>query len=202
MLPGPSERYAARAIRKVCGPQTEPQDQYDVERFALADRNHNLPSETGLHYPSLLAMNNRHLMTSRILVTSSDIVYIPVCTSMYYYALVHTGMFYLIPDILYHAQADTRQSSGCVRLDINLLKPSRLNFQDQDLAPNLTLPVGHLLCASPDWLEYVYRSTYPILRWLPTKLAEWIGENLQEALGFPDKGDARASAGWSGRQLS
>ncbi len=28
----------------------------------------------------------------------------------------------------------------------------------------------------------------PVLRWLPTKLAEWIGENLQEDLGFPDKG--------------
>jgi hypothetical protein len=29
-----------------------------------------------------------------------------------------------------------------VRFDINLLKPSRLQFQDQDLAPNLALPVG------------------------------------------------------------
>ncbi len=40
--------------------QAEPQDQYDVERFALADRNHNLPSETGLRYPSLLVMCNQH----------------------------------------------------------------------------------------------------------------------------------------------
>jgi hypothetical protein len=41
-------------------------------------------------------------------------------------------------------------------------------------------------------------------RWLPTKLAEWIGENLQEALGFPDKGDARASAGpgWTAAELN
>jgi hypothetical protein len=27
------------------------------------------------------------------------------------------------------------------------------------------------------------------LRWLLTKLAEWIGENLQDELGFPDKAD-------------
>lgn len=32
------------------GPQDEPGDQYAVERVALADRNHNLPSETGLLY--------------------------------------------------------------------------------------------------------------------------------------------------------
>jgi len=46
--------------------QAEPQDQYEVERFALADRNHNLPSETGLRYPSLLVMCNRHLTTLRM----------------------------------------------------------------------------------------------------------------------------------------
>ncbi len=48
------------------GSQAEPQDQYDVERVALSDRNHNLPSETGLRYPSLLVMSNRHLTTLRI----------------------------------------------------------------------------------------------------------------------------------------
>ncbi len=40
------------------GPQDEPGDQYAVERVALADRNHNSPSETGLLYPSLVAMFN------------------------------------------------------------------------------------------------------------------------------------------------
>ena len=48
------------------GSQAEHQDQYDVERVALSDRNHNLPSETGLRYPSLLVMSNRHLTTLRI----------------------------------------------------------------------------------------------------------------------------------------
>jgi hypothetical protein len=36
------------------------------------------------------------------------------------------------------------------------------------------------------WLEYTYRTAHPVVRWLPTKLAEWIGENLQDDLGFPD----------------
>jgi len=30
---------------------------------------------------------------------------------------------------------------------------------------------------------------HPALQWLPTKLAEWIGKNLQDDLGFPDQAD-------------
>ncbi len=48
--------------------QQEPVDQYDVELCTLADRNHNVPCELGIRYPSLVAMQNRPLMTSRILV--------------------------------------------------------------------------------------------------------------------------------------
>ncbi len=92
-------------------------------------------------------------------------------------------------------QANSKNSTDCVRLDINLLKPSRLEFA-QDPSPPLSLPDGHL--ATPTWLEYVYRTAHSVLRWLPTKLAEWIGENLQDELGFPDKADQRAvpSPGW------
>ena len=45
----------------------------------------------------------------------------------------------------------------------------------------------------------VYRTAHSRLLWLPTKLAGWIGENLQEELGFPDKADKRAQpgAGWT-----
>jgi hypothetical protein len=42
------------------------------------------------------------------------------------------------------------------------------------------------------WLEYAYSKNHPALQWLPTKLAEWIGENLQDDLGFPDKADPRS----------
>ena len=88
-----------------------------------------------------------------------------------------------------------------MRLDINLLKPSRLEFV-QDPAPNCVLPDGS--AASTAWLEYVYRTAHPALRWLPTKLAEWIGENLQEELGFPDKADKRAppGTGWTPAELN
>jgi hypothetical protein len=105
---------------------------------------------------------------------------------MYCYVLLCT---HVVLDKFCDVQANSKQSTGCVRLDINLLKPSRIVFPAQDFAPHLALPHGHPSpsCSSPDWLEYAFWSSHPVLRWLPMKLAEWIGENLQEALGFPDR---------------
>ena len=37
------------------------------------------------------------------------------------------------------------------------------------------------------WLEYAYHKLHPVLQYLTTKLTEWIGENMQNELGFPDK---------------
>jgi hypothetical protein len=98
-------------------------------------------------------------------------------------------------------QANSKNSTGCVRLDIHLLKPSRIKFA-QDPSPSLSLPDGHL--AMPTWLEYVYRTAHPVLRWLPTRLAGWIGENLQDELGFPNKADQRAvpGTGWTPAELN
>ena len=86
-------------------------------------------------------------------------------------------------------------------MDVNLLKPSRLEFAD-DPVPVLTMPDAQV--PSPQWLEYSYRKAHPALRWLPTKLAEWIGENLQEQLGLPDKIDQRAEpgSGWTPAELN
>ncbi len=38
-----------------------------------------------------------------------------------------------------------------------------------------------------EYLTYVYSTAHPVLRWLPTKLAEWIGADLCEELNIPDK---------------
>ncbi len=83
-----------------------------------------------------------------------------------------------------------------MHLDINLLKPTRIEFAEEPV-PSLSLADGSL--APPKWLDYVCRTAHPVLRWLPTKLAEWIAENLQGELGFPDKADQRAEpdTGWT-----
>ena len=38
-----------------------------------------------------------------------------------------------------------------------------------------------------EYITYAYRTSHQVLRWLPTKLAEWIGANLCEELNIPDK---------------
>ena len=39
----------------------------------------------------------------------------------------------------------------------------------------------------PEWVTYPYRNAHPILHWLPSKLAEWLAENLNEELAIPVK---------------
>ena len=60
--------------------QVEP-DQYAVECVALADRNLNVPCESGIRYPSLIAMMNRQDMLWRMTVIS---YVVPIYTSIYY----------------------------------------------------------------------------------------------------------------------
>jgi hypothetical protein len=55
----------------------EPVDQYAVDCVALADRNLNVPSESGIRYPSLIVMMNRQEMSWRMAV-------------MYLYILAYT----------------------------------------------------------------------------------------------------------------
>ena len=124
-------------------------------------------------------------------------LYISLCTL---FRLQHTYFRCVYTLIYSDVQASTRCSTGCVRLDLNLLKPSRIEFL-QDPARPLTVSDGQ--ASSPNWLEYVYRTAHSALRWLPTKLAEWIGENMQDELGFADKADKRAAsgAGWTPAEL-
>ncbi len=71
--------------------------------------------------------------------------------------LVCTCMYCVLLDKMCNVQAHTKQSAGTVRLDINLLKPSRLEFPAQALATPLPLPAVHRglqpgwnTCTGPD----------------------------------------------------
>ena len=57
-------------------------DMYAVESVALADRNLNLPCESGIRYPSLMVMMNRRQMAWRTAVIRQNLryLYIPLCT--------------------------------------------------------------------------------------------------------------------------
>jgi hypothetical protein len=89
-------------------------------------------------------------------------------------------------------QGDKKTASGVVSLDLELLKPCKVSAVIPDIIER-TAPADRV------WLEYAYRKHHPILQYLPTKLAEWIGENMQDELGFPDKKDPRK---WSVSELN
>ena len=63
---------------------------------------------------------------------------------------------------------------GTECLDIHLLKAAA-----HEAVAHLTR--GLVPCADDtqaEWVTYPFRAAHPILRWLPSKLAEWIAENL------------------------
>jgi hypothetical protein len=92
--------------------------------------------------------------------------------------------------------------SGSVKLDLDLLKPWRVSAAAAATNDDASPPVRHMSQQQPSqvWLEYAYRKHHPALQWLPTKLAEWIANNLQDELGFPDKADPRR--GWTPAELN
>jgi hypothetical protein len=64
-------------------------------------------------------------------------------------------------------------------LDVHLLKLARLEVlpgQADVVCADNGQPAG------PAWLEYPYRKSHPIIRWLTSKLAAWIGENYGQEL--------------------
>jgi hypothetical protein len=81
---------------------------------------------------------------------------------------------------------------GAVILDLELLKPFRVAAVASDWLERAGAP-------GTVWLEYAYSKHHPVLQYLPMKLAEWIGENMQEELGFPDREDPRK---WSVSELN
>ena len=54
-----------KEINSHAGSEEVPPDQYEVETVALADRNLNVLCESGIRYPSLVAMLNREEMLWR-----------------------------------------------------------------------------------------------------------------------------------------
>ena len=82
-------------------------------------------------------------------------------------------------------------------LDIHLLKAAAheaVAHPEQGLIP--FADVGNL--PGPEWVTYPYRTAHPILRWLPSKLAEWIAENYGQDLFIP----AKSGNKWSVEELN
>ena len=61
-------------------------DQFPVESVALSDRNFNLACETGIRYPTLVAMLNRRSMMWRTTVILHD-VYVHTCLYLVFFSI-------------------------------------------------------------------------------------------------------------------
>ncbi len=53
--------------------------------------------------------------------------------------------------------------------------------------------VGADDAATPKCVTYVFLTAHSILRWLPSKLAEWLAENMLEELVIPAKEGAQST---------
>ncbi len=74
---------------------------------------------------------------------------------------------------------------------MHLLKPARLDVLPEQ--PDVVCADDSQL-AGQEWLEYSFRKSHPIIRWLPKKLAAWIGDNFGQ-LQIPPKRDVEWTAG-------
>ncbi len=73
-----------------------------------------------------------------------------------------------------------RRGRGRQVIDIHLLKPARFRPNSElALTPDVIDGVVHdeVLDPAPARMSYDLRTAHQVLRWLPTKLAEWICTN-------------------------
>ncbi len=90
-----------------------------------------------------------------------------------------------------------RHGRGRQDIDIHLLKPARFRPDPEWAVPPADrdgIVHDEDLDPEQEWITHEFRKAHQVLRWLPTKLAEWIGENLSEALLIPDKKEDKCTA--------
>ena len=78
-----------------------PPDQYEVERVALADRNLNVPCESGIRFPSYMVMLNRRQTQSRIsvifclFIVHTDLRCVCTCTYKVHTCMLCVCIYYI-----------------------------------------------------------------------------------------------------------
>ena len=77
-------------------------------------------------------------------------------------------------------------------LDVHLLKPARV---DALLGQPDVVCADDMQQEPAACLEYQFCKSHPIICWLPSKLAAWIGENFGQELHIPPKRDLEWTAG-------
>ena len=91
---------------------------------------------------------------------------------------------------VWQAVGNFERKRGKQDINIHLLKPARFEVDPlYAIPPSMSANVvqDDSLDPGEEYITYAYRTSHQVWRWLPTKLAEWIGANLCEELNIPDK---------------
>ncbi len=102
---------------------------------------------------------------------------------------------------LLFSQVVGRRGSKRQDIDIHLLKPARFCPNSELALPPDVIDRGvhdEVLDPEAAWMSYEFGTAYPVLCWLSTKLAEWIGANLSDELHIPDKNEDK----WTAAELN
>jgi len=113
----------------------------------------------------------------------NDIIYDIICDVQAQGAKTYAGR---------HNSGAYHHFTGKERLDVHLLKPSRLEVVQEQLQEDMCEAD---IADQARWIECKYRTSHPIIRWLPTKLAAWIGDNYGQELGIPPMRGQKWTAG-------
>ncbi len=117
--------------------------------------------------------------------------------------MIHEIIYDIICDIICDVQAQGAKTyaglhnswayhhfTGKERLDVHLLKPSCLEVVQEQLQEDMC---NSDIADQARWIKCKYCHSHPIISWLPTKLAAWIGDNYGQELGIPPM---RGQNGW------
>jgi hypothetical protein len=99
---------------------------------------------------------------------------------------------HVVLQVLEVEQAACTKGKMTMELESIVLKPACLNVLPGQ-ADVVCADDGQL--AKQEWLEYPFCKSHPIIHWLPSKLAAWIGENYGQELLIPPKLDVEWTAG-------
>ena len=84
--------------------------------------------------------------------------------------------------------------SGKASIDIHRFKPAREWARTATAEAAVNQQMVGAYCdpahgSSGKWVNYAHRTAHPILHWLSSKLAKWIGDNYGADLGIPPRID-------------
>ena len=121
------------------------------------------------------------------MISYNNITYDVICDIIYHVQVQGT-----ITYAGYHNSGAYHHFTGKERPDVHLLKPSCLKVVQELLQEDMC---NEDIADQARWIKRKYSTSHPIIRWLPSKIAAWIGNNYGQELGIPPMSGQKWTAG-------